>query len=394
MSKPTVVYRLDPNFAALADSFERATAFRNGAKRPRIAVVGDYCLDKYLYLYPSLDEISVETRLTAYQARAKRLFAGVGGTIANNLCALGADVLCFGVVGNDGEGFDLLRALQRVGANVEGIVRAEGCMTGCYMKPMRPVTIDDHDALPKPEEGRWIESNRIDLRNPTPIPDVFVQELQDRFRAQVASCDAVVVSDQFQPGSEAIFSPAFRAFLAELARDNPNVFFLCDSRFFADQYRDMVAKCNANELLDAAENHNAPRRETSLDRNAEADDALQNLADVAADFARRAKRPALVTRGEKGSLLLEVDANDVARATVVPAVKVEPPIDVCGAGDASNAGFAFARALKLPLQDAAQIACVVSSITIKQIGATGVASVSNVVEVLRNEARRAQDSRI
>ena len=68
----------------------------------------------------------------------------------------------------------------------------------------------------------------------------------------------------------------------------------------------------------------------------------------------------------------------------IPPVRVELPIDICGAGDATNAGFAFARALGFEPVEAAFLAGVVSSITIKQIGVTGVASVRGVVDVLRN----------
>ena len=120
------------DYKSLADRLERRARF-NSDRAPKIAVVGDYCLDKYLYLYPALDEKSVETGKIAYQARAKRLFAGVGGTIANNLRALGAETYCFGVVGEDGEGFDLLRALKRVGANVDGIVVSDEILTGAYV---------------------------------------------------------------------------------------------------------------------------------------------------------------------------------------------------------------------------------------------------------------------
>ncbi|MCF0234376.1 MAG: carbohydrate kinase, partial [Thermoguttaceae bacterium] len=58
--------------------------------------------------------------------------------------------------------------------------------------------------------------------------------------------------------------------------------------------------------------------------------------------------------------------------------------DICGAGDATNAGLAFARALGFSPIDAAYLAGVVSSITIRQIGVTGVASIQEIVETLEN----------
>lgn len=77
-----------------------------------VVVFGDYCLDKYLYTDPANDELSVETGLVARQFDRKAIFAGVGGTITNNLRALGVGVRCVGMLGSDGEGWELERALR------------------------------------------------------------------------------------------------------------------------------------------------------------------------------------------------------------------------------------------------------------------------------------------
>ena len=45
----------------------------------KVAVFGDYCLDKYLYMDPARDELSVETGLMAWQIHAKKTFPGAGG---------------------------------------------------------------------------------------------------------------------------------------------------------------------------------------------------------------------------------------------------------------------------------------------------------------------------
>ena len=372
------------DFARLAERLESLVK----VKTPKIAVLGDFCLDKYLYVYPELDEISVETKIVAYQIRATRLFAGVGGTIANNLRALGAETYCFGAVGGDGEGYDLLRELRKIGANTDGIVVSDGILTPTYMKPMRPAPVFTGGPLQSPDEGAWIEGNRYDVRNPEPVPEETVAQVRERFLAKLPTFDAVVVSDQFASGSEAVFSAEFRKFVADAARENPNVFFLCDSRFFINEYRETLVKCNANELFDAyAVAHGAQeRRETTLDGDSET--KVDKLCEAAEWLARRNRRPVLVTRGASGSILVEIDPQERAAATEVPANRVEPPIDICGAGDATNAGLAFAKALGFSLTEAAYLAGVVSSITIKQIGVTGVASVPQVLDALRKNAAR------
>ena len=384
-----------PDLPALIQRLTEAYESNDAKKSPKIAVVGDFCLDKYLYVYPSLDEISVETGIAARQVRAKRLFAGVGGTIASNLRALGAETCCFGAVGDDGEGFDLLKALRKIDANVEGIVVSSDVVTGTYMKPMRPDTQTNPESvaangslLPRPGEGTWIEDARLDIRNPIPTPASVVDELKKRFLAELSSFDAVVVSDQFPPGSEAVFSESFRAFLSKTAFERPNVFFLCDSRFFVNSYRNALVKCNANELSDAydAAHGGEIKRETTLDFDAE--EKLSQLLDAGKWLARRNRQPVLVTRGAKGSLLFQLDGtSDDPEICVseISANPVEPPIDICGAGDATNAGLAFGRALGLSLVDSAFLAGIVSSITIKQIGVTGVASIPEILDVLRSK---------
>ncbi len=388
--------------ADLADRLTRLAA----AKTPKIAVIGDFCLDKYLFLSPELNEISVETGKTAFQIRARRVFAGAGGTVANNLRALGAATFCFGIVGDDGDGFELLKALRGIGADVSGMVASSEVLTSTYVKPTNP------DGA-----GGWVESNRFDVRNPGPFPTSAVDALKENFRRRVAEFDAVVVLEQFPPGSETTFSPDFRAFLADVARANPGVFFLCDSRFFAESYRETLVKCNANELLDVfATARGADRkRETTLSGDAESNVAA--LCEAGAWLAKRNGRPVLATRGALGSLLFDValsplsstpqtadvsqtsptadfprlastpQTTETAETTeivvfAVPPRPVSPPFDICGAGDATNAGFVFAKSLGFSLVESAFLAGVVSSITIKQIGVTGTATVEQIVAAL------------
>ena len=79
--------------------------------RARIAVLGDFFLDKYLEVDPSLAERSLETGKRAHQVVAVRHSPGAAGTVVSNLAALGAGRLhAVGIVGDDGEAADLGRA--------------------------------------------------------------------------------------------------------------------------------------------------------------------------------------------------------------------------------------------------------------------------------------------
>ena len=72
--------------------FQAITHALSETGKSRILVLGDYALDKYLYIDPKRDEPSIETGLTAYQIHAKRMSAGAGGNVVSNLRALGATV--------------------------------------------------------------------------------------------------------------------------------------------------------------------------------------------------------------------------------------------------------------------------------------------------------------
>ncbi|MBQ3927838.1 MAG: hypothetical protein II710_04280, partial [Clostridia bacterium] len=63
-----------------------------------------------------------------------------------------------------------------------------------------------------------------------------------------------------------------------------------------------------------------------------------------------------------------------------PTYPVSGPIDVTGAGDASNAGIILSLSSGLSPVEAAMVACAVSSVTIQKLGETGTASLKEVKE--------------
>src|SRR3954451_22228190 len=91
-----------------------------------IGVIGDLFLDRYLDLDGALTEPSLETGLDAYQVVRVRSSPGAAGTVINNLVALGVGrVRPISLIGNDGEGYELRRALQDLaGVDLAGVVVA------------------------------------------------------------------------------------------------------------------------------------------------------------------------------------------------------------------------------------------------------------------------------
>ena len=350
-----------------------ALAVLESGRKPVVAVVGDYCLDKYLFIDARLEEPSVETGLPAHQIRRKGLFPGAAGTVAGNLAALGAEVRAIGLCGDDGEGYELLRGLEERRIDTRGMVKSGEIFTSTYIKPIFE------------KDGTARELNRLDIRNASPAPEDVLDKVKRLLREILPRVDAVAVADQFTFQSGSVLGGDLPDLLAELADAYPEKFFMVDSRSNAARYRNLLVKCNASELLDLVhriKNPSAPARvaaDLSADRNESA------LLEAGRFLAGRSARPILATRGSLGAILFDGKKDPV----FIPAIPVSGPIDICGAGDATNAGLVFARALGIPLPESALVAAVVSSITIRQIGVTGTASLDEVGRVLHGYCQKA-----
>ena len=119
----------------------------------RLVVYGDYFLDNYLILDHRLSETSLETGLEAYQVVSTRRYPGVAGTTVSNLRSLGVNVFALGLVGDDGNGFELRKKLVENQVNVTGLLEVPGLATPTYNKPML-----------REAEGQEHELNRMDVR--------------------------------------------------------------------------------------------------------------------------------------------------------------------------------------------------------------------------------------
>jgi bifunctional ADP-heptose synthase (sugar kinase/adenylyltransferase) len=293
------------------------------AEQRVITVFGDYSLDKYVYSKPSRDEESVETGLIAYQIHETASYAGIGGTVANNLRSLGAQVICIGLVGIDGHGFELMDQLEKIGADTRLMISSKQLLTNTYMKPMRGETRESAS-----------EMSRLDFRNFEETPRELEDRLLRNLEQAVQQSQGVIITDQFRKRNCSAVTDRVRDGISALALKYPNVFFYADSRGFISEYRNVIRKCNEHE-------HGGTE--------------LSGLR--------------IVTMGEKGILLCEENEK-----THIPSFPAKPPLDICGAGDATNAGIMLGLTLGLDKKEAALLGACVASVTIEQIGVTGTAT--------------------
>ena len=310
---------------------------------PRLSalVVGDICLDRWCTYEPSAAEPSRETGIPRTAVVSVEVTPGAGGTVANNLAALGVGrVAVLGAIGHDGHGDELSRALDQRGVDSGLCVRSDQIQTFTYSKLINQSTgIED--------------LSRIDFINVQPVPDEVERLVLARLRQSIDAFDVILVSDQAETNQGGVVTPAMRDLLAGLAPHYPEKVILADSRTRIGQFRNLIVKPNRQEAEAACR-------------------SLLGRLDYA-ELRRLVQAPLMiVTHGSQGVLLV-----DSGGETWVRTVPVDHPVDICGAGDSFAAGAAVAlRATRDPAV-ASRFGNRVAGITIMKKG-TGTASPAEI----------------
>jgi rfaE bifunctional protein kinase chain/domain len=318
-----------------------------------VGVLGDLFLDRYLDIDAALTEPSVETGLDAYQVVAVRASPGAAGTVINNLAALGVRCIpAIAVIGDDGEGYELRRALADLRVvDTEAVVPRTDRRTPTYTKPMV------HQAGRPPRE-----LNRLDIKNHTPLPAAAEVAVLQALAKAWPQLDALVVLDQVDKRGNGVVTDCVVQRLAELGMAHADKLILADSRERIGRFRAVCLKPNQLECARA------------LGGRKQAPDTIEACV---AELARRTGRPVFCTCGDQG--IWVVDPRLESQWSLrVPACAVVGPIDIVGAGDSTSAGIACAIAAGAGLEEAAAFGNLVASVTIQQIGTTGTASPDQV----------------
>lgn len=326
------------------------------AKLPdlRILVFGDYFLDNYLTLDRSLSEISLETGLEAYQVIETRKYPGVAGVVTANLRALGAQVLAVGLAGDDGNGYDLRKKLVEDGIDVSGFINAPGFATPTYNKPM----------MREPDGGEH-ELNRMDVKPRRPLDSDLEDHLIEQMGRLLPRADGMLVVDQARRLNCGAVTDRVRAEIERLAGENPDKIIQVDSREFLGRFRAVILKSNLSEALRATGQTRAPDEY-----------ALDCAERCGRMLCGRTGRPVVITLGSEGIYLLEAPEQ---AGILIPAIPVEGPIDIVGAGDSVNATVGAALCAGATLEEAGFLGNLVASVVIQQIGVTGTASPAQVL---------------
>ena len=307
----------------------------------RVTVFGDFCLDAYWIIDPDRSELSIETSLPVKKVRQQRYGLGGAGNVVANLVDLGVgSVRCVALVGDDMFGREMLRILQSLNVDVEGMLFGpDQWQTMVYAKPY----LDGEE---------W---HRMDYGAFNTISEASIAALSAALARAADESDVVVLNQQVPAG---ISSPAMIEQINAVISAHPACAFLADSRHRAGLYAGAMLKMNAHEAA------------AMLDGPAAAGEAIdeEHAVVFAHRLQQRVGQTVFLTRGGDG--IVVADGRVVRSA---PGISVAGPVDTVGAGDTVASALAGVLAVGGEPIVAAILANIAAAVTVTKLQTTGTA---------------------
>ena len=276
------------------------------------------------------------------------------------------EIHAVGFRGDDGEGYELSKALSELGVHLDDFLTVPMRRTPVYCKPL---VVEDG----KPPR----ELNRFDSKNWTETPAELQRELASRLGALAGRVDAVILMDQVDLPETGVVTRSLGQAAHDALRVHGNLVMLADSRRGLRESPPLGFKMNLAEFA----------RMTAAPESAD----VETIRVRAGDLARRNRRPVFVTLAERGI----IGASPDQAPEHIPAFPVSGPIDVVGAGDSVTANLTAALAAGADAREAMTIAMAAASIVVHQLGTTGTADVGQVASLLNlKTSPRPLDKRI
>ncbi len=306
----------------------RAHQILDAARGKRIAVVGDFMLDRHLY--GSVRRISPEAPVPVVEIEDERSALGGAGNVVQNLAALGAIPIAFGVVGDDPAGKILSKLLDDSGCGLAGMITATGRRTS--------------------EKTRIIAHDQHVVRADRESTDLLSHSDEDKLiialRSIVKSLDALICQDY----NKGVLTDRVIGEVVELCAASALPVSV-DPKFdhFWSYRGCSLFKPNVREL------------ESALGRRLREEQDLTEAANAV--FEKLQPRRVLITRGEKGMALYSNDGSIDRIPTRAKQVH-----DVSGAGDTVIATFVTAECGGANAREAAELANLAAGLVCEEVG--------------------------
>jgi len=312
---------------------ERVREYVGRFASARVAVLGDVMLDRYFW--GDVERISPEAPVPVVRVSRRSRRLGGAANVAANLRALGTASEVISVRGEDREGREIVRMLERRGISPSGLVAAPGRRT---TEKVRII-------------ARHQQVVRADFECDDPVDGEVKTRIYERAVSLSSSFDALVVSDY---GKGVVIEDGLREVIAAWRRRGKPVLVDPHVPHFAWYARATVITPNAREA----------QLSTGIDFRKGNDPTA-----MAFEVVRRMDLDALlVTRGEDGMSLYYNRAGKTDRDEVhIPTVAKEV-FDVTGAGDTVISVLAAALAGGVDLLDGVILANQAAGEVIKEVG--------------------------
>ncbi|MEP7110589.1 MAG: PfkB family carbohydrate kinase [Ferruginibacter sp.] len=331
---------------------EELRKFLKNITAARIAVIGDFCLDAYWFIDALNVVKSIETGLDIRFVERQKYSLGGAGNLVNNLSSLGVQsIKCYGVVGEDPFGYQLLKLLNGIKADTSNIFQQnEHWDTNVYAKPHAGV----------------FEQNRMDFGCKNILDPAIANLLIQNLGKNIDSLDVIIINQQVTPG---FHSAELRGLLRDCIAQHPEKIFIVDSRDFSYEYKGAYLKLNDVEAA----------RLCGVDRNADSNLSYEEVKLYCSEIYNRYQQPVFVTRKEKGLFI-----QDETGFYQVHGLHIIAPVDTVGAGDSMVAGIATALATGYRPNEAGIFGNFVAGVTIQKLFETGTATAEEILAIGSN----------
>ena len=289
----------------------------------KILIIGDVMLDRYTI--GTIARISPEAPVPVLQKTDEKFILGGAANVANNIAALGAKPILFGIIGADNSGEIFLKLLKKSNIGTSGIL----------VDKTRPTTVKHRFVV-----GENHQLLRVDEEVSFHLASAGEAKLLEGLRRQIKTCDGIIFSDY----AKGLFSEGLIKKILLLARD-------AQKMIVAD-----IKSVNKKMFLGVdviTPNISEGQQMTGL----------SEVSEIGENLATSLSANIVLTRGQDG---ISVFNKNGERTDIAPKkVKV---FDVSGAGDTVISTLILGMTSGLSLENAARVANNAGSLVVQKPG--------------------------
>lgn len=313
--------------------------------KPNIAVVGDLILDHY-YIGEAT-RLSPEAPIPVVKVLSEDYILGGACNVVRNLKSFGSNVVLFGIIGKDTNGFKLLEMLSEINVTHDTVLQVID----------RPTTFKSRIQVGNQQIVR------VDKEDDREISEDVESEILNRFNKYLSSVDLVIISDY----AKGLLSASFLNQIIKLSNDR-------GVRILVDPKGSDFSKYSGVYLSTPNKLEASLATGINIDNQEKLRLALDKLKDIQKTDHQ------IVTMGADGIVY-----SNSGNIQIFPALTSEV-YDVTGAGDTVIAALGYCIATGSTIENSIEFANKAASIVVQKRGSA--TTTLEEVESLSNQKRK------